>query len=184
MRWFIIVIESIAGLKVQLAEIAQLITRLEKCSIGSRIHREETPMMTNSKSCLLKPGILLLVSFAAACGDNSGGSASGSGGAAGSSSGGTAAGGSGGTAATGSGGVTSDLPVNLGTAVNYVILAKSGISTVPTSAVTGNLGVSPAARDLHHGIFVDRGSNNVFSTSRRSPGRCTRPTTRRRLHPT
>jgi hypothetical protein len=31
------------------------------------------------------------------------------------------------------------LPVNLGSAANYVILAKSGISTVPTSAVTGNL---------------------------------------------
>src|ERR1700690_2410427 len=35
------------------------------------------------------------------------------------------------------------LPVNLGTAGNYVILAKSGISTVPTSAITGDIGVSP-----------------------------------------
>src|SRR5580658_1544741 len=35
--------------------------------------------------------------------------------------------------------------VNLGTAGDFVILSKSGISTVPTSAVTGNLGVSPAA---------------------------------------
>ena len=34
-------------------------------------------------------------------------------------------------------------PVNLGTAANYVVLAKSGISTVPPAAVTGNLGVSP-----------------------------------------
>ena len=30
--------------------------------------------------------------------------------------------------------------VNLGTAGNFVILAKSGISTVPTSAVTGDVG--------------------------------------------
>src|ERR1035437_222016 len=33
--------------------------------------------------------------------------------------------------------------VNLGTAGNFVILAKSGISTVPTSAITGDIGVSP-----------------------------------------
>lgn len=35
------------------------------------------------------------------------------------------------------------LPVDLGTAANYAILSKSGISTVPPSAVTGNMGVSP-----------------------------------------
>ena len=35
--------------------------------------------------------------------------------------------------------------VNLGSAANYVILAKSSISNVPTSAITGNLGLSPAA---------------------------------------
>jgi hypothetical protein len=35
--------------------------------------------------------------------------------------------------------------VNLRTAGDYVILAKTAISTVPTSAVTGNLGLSPAA---------------------------------------
>ena len=37
-------------------------------------------------------------------------------------------------------------PVNLGDAGNFVILAKSGISTVPQSVVTGNIGVSPIAR--------------------------------------
>jgi hypothetical protein len=36
--------------------------------------------------------------------------------------------------------------VNLGTAAHYVILAKTGVSTVPSSVVTGNIGVSPAAR--------------------------------------
>ena len=35
--------------------------------------------------------------------------------------------------------------VNLGKAGDYVILAKTAISTVPTSAITGNLGLSPAA---------------------------------------
>ena len=33
--------------------------------------------------------------------------------------------------------------VNLGTAGNYAILAKTGIATVPSSVVTGNVGVSP-----------------------------------------
>ena len=46
-------------------------------------------------------------------------------------------------------------PVNLGTAGNYVILAKSGISTVPPSAVTGNLGVSPIDCNCHHWIFIN-----------------------------
>ena len=36
--------------------------------------------------------------------------------------------------------------VNLGTAANYAILAKTGVATVPTSAVTGNVGLSPKAR--------------------------------------
>ncbi len=35
--------------------------------------------------------------------------------------------------------------VNLGSAINYVILAKTGISTTGTTAVVGNIGLSPAA---------------------------------------
>jgi len=34
-------------------------------------------------------------------------------------------------------------PVLLGSAANYVILAETGVSTVPSSTVTGNIGVSP-----------------------------------------
>ncbi|MEQ1836865.1 MAG: ice-binding family protein [Candidatus Nitrotoga sp.] len=36
--------------------------------------------------------------------------------------------------------------VNLGTAGNYAILAKAGVSSVPSSVITGNIGLSPAAR--------------------------------------
>jgi len=36
--------------------------------------------------------------------------------------------------------------VDLGTAANYAILAKTGVSSVPNSVVTGNVGLSPAAR--------------------------------------
>lgn len=45
-----------------------------------------------------------------------------------------------------SGGSGGSGAVSLGTAGNYTILAKTGISTVPTSVVTGNIGLSPAAR--------------------------------------
>lgn len=40
---------------------------------------------------------------------------------------------------------TSPDSVNLGTAGNYVLLAKTAISTVPASAITGDVGISPAA---------------------------------------
>jgi hypothetical protein len=36
-------------------------------------------------------------------------------------------------------------PVNLGTASNYAVLAESTITSVPTSVITGNVGLSPAA---------------------------------------
>jgi hypothetical protein len=63
------------------------------------------------------------------------------------------------------------LPVNLGTAGNYVILAKSGISNVPTSAVTGDLGLSPAAATYITGFSLTADSTNVFSTSPQVTGK-------------
>jgi hypothetical protein len=55
--------------------------------------------------------------------------------------------------------------VNLGTAGNFEILAKSGISTVPTSAVTGDIGVSPIDSTAITGFGLIADSSNVFSTS-------------------
>jgi hypothetical protein len=46
------------------------------------------------------------------------------------------------TSATGTAGL---LPVNLGAAGRFAILSKSGVSTVPGSMVTGDIGVSPIA---------------------------------------
>ena len=63
------------------------------------------------------------------------------------------------------------LPVNLGTAGNFVILAKSGISTVPTSAITGNIGVSPAAATFITGFSLTADASNVFSTSPQVTGK-------------
>jgi len=56
-------------------------------------------------------------------------------------------------------------PVNLGAAGNYVILAQSGISTVPTSAITGDIAVSPAAATFITGFGLTADASNVFSTS-------------------
>ncbi|MFA6314347.1 MAG: ice-binding family protein [Sterolibacterium sp.] len=56
-------------------------------------------------------------------------------------------------------------PVLLGTSGNFAILAKTGISTVPTSAVTGSIGLSPAAASYITGFTLTADSTNVFSTS-------------------
>jgi Ice-binding-like/Bacterial Ig-like domain len=56
-------------------------------------------------------------------------------------------------------------PVDLGTAGNFVALAKTAISTVPTSALTGNIGVSPAAATFLTGFSPTADATNVFSTS-------------------
>lgn len=66
--------------------------------------------------------------------------------------------------------VAPGLGVNLGTAGTFVILAKSAISTVPTSAVTGNIGVSPAAASFITGFELSADSTNVFSTSAQVTG--------------
>ena len=65
----------------------------------------------------------------------------------------------------------SKLAVSLGAAGNYVILAKTGIATVPTSAVTGNLGISPAAATYLTGFAMTADPTNVFSRSPQVTGK-------------
>jgi len=55
--------------------------------------------------------------------------------------------------------------VNLGTAGNFAVLAMSGISTVPASAITGDIGVSPAAATYITGFSLTMDSSNQYSTS-------------------
>lgn len=57
------------------------------------------------------------------------------------------------------------LGVPLGSAGKFVILAKSGISTVPTSDIVGDIGVSPIAATAITGFSLIADSTNVFSTS-------------------
>jgi hypothetical protein len=44
--------------------------------------------------------------------------------------------------------------VNLGTAGNYVVLAKAAVANNPTSAITGDIGVSPAATSFLTGFSL------------------------------
>ena len=60
--------------------------------------------------------------------------------------------------------------VALGTAGDFVILTKTGITSVPPAAITGNLGVSPIAATAITGLALTADSTNVFSTSSQVTG--------------
>ena len=62
-------------------------------------------------------------------------------------------------------------PVNLGTAGDFVILAKTGISVTGTTAIVGDLGVSPAAATYITGFDLIADPSNTFSISSLVTGR-------------
>jgi hypothetical protein len=66
---------------------------------------------------------------------------------------------------------TATEPVNLRTAGNYTILAKTGISTVPNSLITGNIAVSPIAAAAITGFSMVIDSEGEFSTASQFTGR-------------
>jgi len=103
--------------------------------------------------------------------DVAGGADSGSVGDTGSASDSAVGGGdSGGMADSGEGGPPTPSAVNLGAAGTYVILSKTGITNVPTSAITGNLGVSPAAATYITGFSLIADPSGVFSKSSQVTG--------------
>ena len=56
--------------------------------------------------------------------------------------------------------------VSLGTAANYAILGKDGVSTVPGSVVTGNVGLSPTARiGLTGWSLISEPTDTYFTSS-------------------
>jgi hypothetical protein len=61
--------------------------------------------------------------------------------------------------------------VNLGTAAPFVILTKSGVTNVPTSAITGNIGVSPIAATAITGFALVADKTNTFSRSAQVTGK-------------
>ncbi|KAJ7788507.1 hypothetical protein B0H14DRAFT_2398389 [Mycena olivaceomarginata] len=62
-------------------------------------------------------------------------------------------------------------PVLLGTAGNFAILAKTGVSTVPDSVVSGNVGVSPATISSVTGFSLVQDVSTQFWTSTQVNGR-------------
>ena len=116
---------------------------------------------------------LLVIGAGAACGSSDESNAtSGDGGASGAEA---AKNGEGGNGEGGNGGPGRPklVPgaVDLGASGDYVILAKSAISTVPTSAVTGDVGISPAAASFITGFSPIADSTNVFSKSAQVTGK-------------
>ena len=61
--------------------------------------------------------------------------------------------------------------VNLGTAGNYVILSKAGISTTGTTSIVGDIGVSPIAATAITGFGLKMDYTKTFSTSTLIKGR-------------
>jgi hypothetical protein len=62
-------------------------------------------------------------------------------------------------------------PVSLGAAGNFVILAKTAISTVPPSVITGSVALGPAAASYLTGFSLVADATNVFATSPQVVGR-------------
>lgn len=56
-------------------------------------------------------------------------------------------------------------PTDMTSASSYVVLSKTGVSNSPTSVITGNIGVSPAAGSYLTGFSLTMDSTNVFSTA-------------------
>lgn len=60
-------------------------------------------------------------------------------------------------------------PVNLGTTANFAILAGSLVSNVPTSAVTGNIGLSPAAGSNITGFGLTEVTGTIYAVDATGP---------------
>jgi hypothetical protein len=63
-----------------------------------------------------------------------------------------------------------EFPIDLGSACNYAILAKTGISTVPASDINGNIAVNSAATKMT-GFVLTLDSSGEFSTAPQVTGK-------------
>jgi hypothetical protein len=61
--------------------------------------------------------------------------------------------------------------VNLGKSASFAILSKSGITNVPTSSITGDMGVSPIAASAITGFSLILDQTNTFATSPQVTGK-------------
>ncbi|MEX2606197.1 MAG: ice-binding family protein [Kiritimatiellia bacterium] len=62
-------------------------------------------------------------------------------------------------------------PLNLGSADDFAILSKTGVSTVPASDITGDVGVSPIDSTAITGFSLIMDSSGEFSTSAQVTGK-------------
>ncbi|KAF8959856.1 antifreeze protein [Flammula alnicola] len=60
--------------------------------------------------------------------------------------------------------------VALGAAGNFIILAKSGVSTVPPSSIVGNIGLSPASSPFFTGFSLIRSLSGTSASSTQVAG--------------
>ncbi len=67
--------------------------------------------------------------------------------------------------------LTTTAPVSLGTAGTFVILSKSGITDVPTSGVTGNVGTSPITGAADH-LTCKEVTGSILSVDAAGPAPC------------
>ena len=59
--------------------------------------------------------------------------------------------------------------VNLGTADNFAILAGTAITNVPTSAITGDVGLSPAAGSSYTGLTAAQVTGTIYAVDGTGP---------------
>jgi hypothetical protein len=71
------------------------------------------------------------------------------------------------------------LPVNVGAAGSFAILSKSGVSDVPNSTITGNVGTSPITGAAITGLTCKEVTGTIYSVNATGPLPCrvTNPTT-------
>jgi hypothetical protein len=100
--------------------------------------------------------VLVLTGFMFGCGGGGGGSGGGTGAGAGTGVGGAGRG---------------PAPVNLAAAGTFVILAESAITNVPTSAVTGNVGLSPTSGTAI-GLTCVQVTGTIYSVDAAGPLPC------------
>jgi len=67
-------------------------------------------------------------------------------------------------------------PIDLGTAGDYAILTKTGVTTTGITAITGNMGTSPIAETAMTGFTLVRSTDNTYSESSLVTGKVTSAT--------
>ena len=67
---------------------------------------------------------------------------------------------------------TTLLPVNVGAAGSFAVLSKSGVSDVPNSKITGDVGTSPITGAAITGLTCAEVTGTIYSVNAAGPLRC------------